>query len=101
MDKKKIKPTISKTPQELAEVLGLSELYPMEWAVRHEVTLEIIRVFNKTDITITQFAIKAETSRSRITRILKGDTVDISLDVLFRVLGALGRQVRLKFSKVG
>jgi hypothetical protein len=40
-----------------------------------------------------------KTLRARITRILKNDTGDISLDVLFRVLGALGQKVKIQFSK--
>lgn len=97
--KRKIKPVVTKTAEELADALGLQTSVAIEWKVRHEVTEEIIRSFEKSSFTVTAFAEKAQTSRARITRILKGDTGDISLDVLFRVLGAAGRDVQLKFHR--
>lgn len=96
---KKIKTTISKNAEELAEALGLPKSTAIEWQIRYEVTEEIFRMFHRNHMTITEFAKKAETSRARITRILKKDTSDISLDVLFRVLGATGQKVEMRFSK--
>lgn len=96
---KKIKPIVANTPEELAESIGLDKSAALEWQVRHEVTERIISVFGSKEVTITELAKRAETSRARITRILKRDTGDISLDVLFRVLGALGQKVKIQFSK--
>jgi predicted XRE-type DNA-binding protein len=79
--------------------LHLLKSTAIEWQVRHEVTEEIIKAFASNEMTITVFAKRAETSRARITRILKRDTSDISLDVLFRVLGATGQKIEIKFSK--
>lgn len=101
MAKKKIKPIVARNPEELAESLGLFRSVAIEWLVRNDVTSRICNVFEKEEMSITDLAKRAETSRSRITRILKRDTSDISLDVLFRVLGALGQKVSLSFSKVG
>ncbi len=89
------------TPEELAKALRLPKSVAVEWKVRSEVTYEIIRIFKRSEITVTAFAKMAKTSRARITRILKSDTSDISLDVLLRVLGALGQTVQLKFFKAG
>lgn len=99
--KKRVKYHTARNPEEIAEILGLDRSVAIEWQVRHEITNRIIGVFESSNLTITELAKRAETSRARITRILKGDTSDISLDVLFRVLGALGQQVKLNFSKVG
>lgn len=99
LSKKKIKPVVSKDAEELANALGLSKEIALEWQVRHDVTLEIINVFEKSHLNKTDFAEKSKTSRARITRILKNDTSDISLDVLLRVLGALGQKVQLRFLK--
>lgn len=96
---KKVKPVISKNAEDLAKALNLPKSTAIEWQVRHEVTEEIIKMFSRNEMTITDFAKKAETSRGRITRILKRDTSDISLDVLLRVLGATGQKIELKFSK--
>lgn len=94
-----MKTVISRNPKELANSLALPESISIEWQIRYEVVEEIIKVFAKNEMTITAFAEKAKTSRARITRILKKDTSDISLDVLLRVLGATGQRVSIKFLK--
>ncbi len=94
---KKIKPVISRNAEDIAVALGLPKSTAIEWQVRQQVTEKIIKIFDHSQMTITDLAKKAETSRARITRILKKDTSDISLDVLLRVLGATGQKVELKF----
>lgn len=89
----------SKNPQELANALGLTPADALEWEVRHLVTQRIIEVFKASSLTITKLAKDSGTSRARITNILKADCYGISLDVLFRVLGATGQQVHLSFKK--
>lgn len=93
----KTKSIVSRSAEDLAEVLNLPKSVAIEWQVRSEVTEEIIKIFKKRELTITEFAKKSQTSRARITRILKKDTSDISLDVLLRVLGATGQRLELKF----
>jgi predicted XRE-type DNA-binding protein len=100
MKKNQLKTFTSKTPESLAEALELDKSVAVVWQVRHEVTERIISVFGSKEITNTDLAKRAETSRARITRILKRDTGDISLDVLIRMLGTLGQKVRMKISKV-
>lgn len=89
--------TVSRNPKELAEALGLSASVALEWDVRHKVTQKIIEVASAKKLKITTIALNSETSRARITRILKGDTEGISLDVLLRILGAVGQRVEMKF----
>ena len=96
---KKLKSLISNNSKDLASALGLPTSTAIEWQVRHEVTEEIIKSFLHNHMTIMEFSKRAETSRARITKILKKDTSDISLDVLLRVLGATGQKVTLRFSK--
>ncbi len=97
---KKVKTTINKTPSDLAKSIGLSSSDALEWEVRHSVTKKIIATVQNKDLSITQIAKKAGTSRGRVTKILKDDTFGISLDVLFRVLGAVGQKVKLSYKKV-
>lgn len=96
MNKKK-KKLESRNPRELAAALGLSESAVVEWEVRRQVTEKIVEVVGSKKLKVTSIALKAETSRARITRILKGDTEGISLDVLLRILGAIGQRVEIKF----
>jgi hypothetical protein len=95
---RKIKNAIkTKSAQELAEVLNLDSSVAVEWELRYQITERIITKFNEGEHSITALARRAETSRARITNILKRDTQGISLDVLSRVLGSLGQTIKLKF----
>jgi predicted XRE-type DNA-binding protein len=96
---KKNKVVVNKNSKELAASLGLSPLDAIEWEVRHMITNKIISSAEQSDITVTDIAKIAGTSRARITKILKNDTYGISLDVLVRVLGALGEEMKISFKK--
>ena len=89
----------NKTANDLAESLGLSASDAIEWEVRHSVTKNILETVKKKSLTVSQLAKDSGTSRARITRILKEDTQGISLDVLFRVLGATDQKVKLSYKK--
>ncbi len=96
---KKNKVTVIKNAKELAAALGLSPLDAIEWEVRLVITNKIISSAEGSDLTVTDIANLAGTSRARVTKILKNDTHGISLDVLVRVLGALGEEMKISFRK--
>ena len=96
---KKNKVVVTKNSKELAAALGLSPLDAIEWEVRLMITNKIISSAEHSDLTVTGIAKIAGTSRARITKILKNDTHGISLDVLVRVLGALGEEIKISFKK--
>lgn len=96
---KKTNKIVNKNAKELAKSLGLSALDAIEWEVRFMITNKIIESANESELTITDIAKLSGTSRARITKILKNDTFGISLDVLVRVLGSLGEEVRISFKK--
>jgi len=96
---KKSKVVVNKNSKELAASLGLSPLDAIEWEVRLMITNKIISSANNSDLTVTDLASLSGTSRGRITKILKSDTHGISLDVLVRVLGALGETMKISFKK--
>ena len=96
---KKNKYTVAKNSKELAKLLNLSSTDAIEWKVRNVITQKIIETFDRNDFSITEVAHNAGTSRARITKILKDDTFGISLDVLVRVLGALGEEMKISFKK--
>ncbi len=91
--------TISKNSKELAHALGLSPVDAFEWEVRYLITKRIIFSAHASEMTITSIAKNAGTSRARVTRILKDDTLGISLDVLVRVLAAIGDEMKISFKK--
>lgn len=94
-----MKKTVSRNAKELAQALNLDESVGVEWEIRFSLTRRIIEIVKRDHIKITEIAKKAETSRARVTRILKGDTSGISLDVLARILGAVGQKAKITFSK--
>lgn len=85
---------------DLAESLGLTPADAIEWEIRYSVNDKIVSCFEKSDVTISDLAKIAGTSRARITNILKKKSEGISLDVMLRVLGALGQSVKLQYKKV-
>lgn len=97
--KVKTQATVCRNPKELAEAMGLNPCHAMEWEMRDNVTRKIIEVFQKSGQTVTGLAKKSQTSRARITRILKGDSFGISLDVLFRILVAIGQKITITYKK--
>ena len=97
--KKNKKHLVTRTPKELAEALGLDPSIALEWQLRAQVTARIIEVFKTKKISITDLAKKAETSRARVSNIVKGNAAGISLDVLLRILGCMGQKVKVSFSK--
>ena len=96
---KKNKVVVSKNAKQLAAALGLSPLDAIEWEVRLMITNKIISSAEGSNLTVTDIANLAGTSRARITKILKNDTHGISLDVLVRVLGAVGEEMKISFRK--
>lgn len=97
--KKQKKVLISKTPIETANMLGLEPSITLEWELRLQISEKIVQVYKSKKISVTELAKKAETSRSRITNIVKGNTSGISMDVLLRVLSCLGQKAKFNFSQ--
>lgn len=100
MKKKKVKAIVTTTAAELAEVLGLTPADGVEIELRSELTSKIIAAVKTKNLTHAQVAKLAQTSRTRITALLNRNTIDISTDLMLRVLGALGYKAKLTFSKV-
>jgi predicted XRE-type DNA-binding protein len=94
---KKSKMIVARTPEELAEVLGLSPADGLEIKIRSDLNDKIITTVEKKGLTHVQVAKLAKSSRTRITALLNRNTKDISTDLMLRVLGALGVQAKLIF----
>ena len=97
--KRNKKMVVTRTPRELAGVMGLTPSDALEWEIRRSVTQKIMDVMKKRPMTVTELARNSGTSRARVTKIIKGESFGISLDVLFRILGATGHLVRLNYKK--
>lgn len=93
------KKKVTKTTKQLADSIGLSLADSIEWEVRYSITSKIIETVQKNKMTVTEVAKKAGTSRARITKVLKGDSLGISLDVLVKIVASLGQIVKIRFKK--
>jgi predicted XRE-type DNA-binding protein len=90
---------VARTPEELAEVLGLTPADAQEWRFREALANRIAQEVARQKLTHAQAAKLAGTSRSRMTTIVNGGLVDISTDLLLRILASLGVRVKPTFSR--
>jgi predicted XRE-type DNA-binding protein len=95
----KIKPIVARTPEALAEALGLSSADAKEWQVQYELLKRLKAIARREKITHAEIAKRAGTSRTRVTAILNDNLESVSSDLLIRVLGALGYRVRVSVSR--
>ena len=95
----KLKPTVARTPEELARALGLSSAAAKEWQVQHILLGRLKEITRRQKITHAEIAKRAGTSRTRVTAILNDDIEHVSSDLLIRILASLG--YRVKISVVG
>lgn len=96
---KKNKYLTAKTAEELAEILGLSPAEGLDIRIRSELNDKIIETVEKKKLTHAQVAKLAGTSRTRVTAIMNRNTMDISTDLLLRVLAAIGIEAKLTFKR--
>ena len=96
---KKVKPIVARNARELAKALGLTPADGLEIEVRSDLNDKIIEVVSKRELTHSQVAKLARTSRTRITAILNRNTQDISTDLMLRILASLGVQAKIQFKK--
>ncbi len=95
----RVKTVKTKTAEELAVALGLSPIDGAEIEFKSELNSKIIKIVEKSGITHAELAKLAGSSRTRMTALLNRNTMDISTDLMLRVLAALGYKVKLKISK--
>src|SRR5712664_3629739 len=96
----KLKPTVARPPEALAEALGLSATDAKEWHVQYELLKRLTAIVQREKITHAEIAKRVGTSRTRVTAILNGNLENVSSDLLIRVLSSLGYRVRVSVSRV-
>src|ERR1700722_12471376 len=96
---KKTKVLVARNAKELAEVLGLSPSDGVEIEVRANLNSKIIDVVKHQRLTHVQVAKLARTSRTRITAVMNRNTIDVSTDLMLRILGSLGYKAKISFAK--
>lgn len=96
----RVKPIVARTPEALAEALGLSAADGKQWRVQYALLKRLKEIVRKSKITHAEIAARAGTSRTRVTAILNDQLDNVSSDLLIRILGSLGYRVRVTVSRV-
>jgi predicted XRE-type DNA-binding protein len=96
---RKSKVVVTRTAGELAKALGLTPADGAEIKLRSDLNSKIIEVVGAKGLTHAQVARLARTSRTRVTAMMNRNTMEISTDLLLRVLYALGYTARITFQK--
>jgi predicted XRE-type DNA-binding protein len=90
---------IARNARDLAEILDLSAADAQAMQFQLQLTHRIIQEVSRRKLTHAQAAELAGTSRSRMTAILNGNVLDVSTDLLLRILAALGLRAKVSFSR--
>jgi predicted XRE-type DNA-binding protein len=93
----KLKTAVARNAKEPAKALGLSPADGVEIEIRNDLNDKIIEVVKKKGLTHAAVAKLAKTSRTRITALMNRNSGDISIDLMLRILGAIGIRAKLQF----
>jgi predicted XRE-type DNA-binding protein len=91
---------LAKTPEAVAEMLGLSRVESEEWKVQHTLLKRLRQVVKDEAVTHAEVALRGGSSRTRVTAILNGNLDNVSSDLLIRLLGGLGYRVKISVSRL-
>jgi len=97
--KPRVRPVVARTPEALAEILGLSPADAEVWQVRYALLRYLKEIVRERKITHAVVAARAGTSRTRVTAILNDKLENVSSDLLIRILSSLGYSVKVRVSR--
>ncbi len=95
----KVRPIVARTPNELSQVLGLSDADAANMQIRRRINDKIVDAVRKSGLTHAQAAKLANTSRTRLTSILNRNTAHVSTDLMLRILLSLGYRAKITFAR--
>ncbi len=95
----RVKRVVARSPEALAETLGLPRAEAKEWQVQYALLKYLKEIVRKRKLTHAMVAERAGTSRTRVTAILNDRLDNVSSDLLIRILGSLGYGVRVTVSR--
>lgn len=96
----KTKTVVAKTPEELADALGLGAAESQEWQVQFALLKKLRQIVSAESLTHAEVAERGGSSRTRVTAILNGNLDGVSTDLLIRLLHALGYRVKVSISRI-
>ena len=96
----KVRPIVAKTPEALAQTLGLPASAAKEWQVQQTLLKRLKEIVRKEGLTHAEVARRAGTSGTGVTAILNDSLEHVSTDLLVRILGSVGYGVRVSVTRV-
>ena len=90
----------ARTPDALAQTLGLTGAESQEWQVQHALLKRLRKIVHDESLTHAEVAKRGGSSRTRVTSILNGNLDNVSSDLLIRLLSALVYRVRVSVSRI-
>jgi predicted XRE-type DNA-binding protein len=96
---KSTKTIVTHDSTELAAALGLSPAQGAEIEAKGQLCDKLIWAVAREDLTHVQVARMAGTSRSRVTAILNRNLQGVSIDLLLRILSAMGYRAKISLMK--
>lgn len=97
---RKTKTVTARTPEALAQALGLTAAESQEWQVQHSLLKRLRQIAREEGLTHAEIARRGGSSRTRVTSILNGNLDNVSSDLLIRLLSALGYRIRVSVSRI-
>lgn len=95
----KVRPVIAGTAEDLARALAPPAAEAKEWQVPHALLQRLKEIVRKHKYTHAEIAARSGTSRTRVTAILNDNLEHVSKDLLIRILGSLGYEVKVSVVK--
>lgn len=95
----KQKTLVARNGAELAKLLDLPTTAAQEWRVRSDLVSALITAVEKDKLTHAEVAKRAKTSRTRVTSILNRNLQHVTADMLIKLLGAIGYEVKTSVSR--
>ena len=96
-----LKSIVAASPEDLAWALGLPKTEAKKWQVQYALLKRLKEIVGKHKVTHAEIAKRSGTSRTRVTAILNEDLEHVSTDLLIRILGSLGYQVKVSVVRSG
>ena len=93
---RKIKSLVAGTPDELGEVLGLSQGDIALMKYKSELSDIAPRAMREPDLSMNEIVKHSGVARSKVSAVKNGSTVSVSCDLLIKIISATGTRIQLK-----
>lgn len=94
--KMKVRHPVARTPDELAELLGLSKGDAALMQHKAELSRIAAAAIQESGLPVNEIVERSGVARSKVSAVKNGATVSVSCDLLIKIIGATGKRIQLK-----